>query len=177
MNIIVAVNSDWGIGYKGTQSIVISEDRRRFKQLTEYGVVITGRRTYEDFHRPLPNRKNIILTHDSSFRADGAVVRHSVSDVLDEISSDDPEKVFIIGGGGVYEAFLPYCTVAYITKIEAAPLSDTFFPNLDEMTDWRKEKVIGTFEHAMNETSGVRSCGEHGPVIRYSFCIYRREDI
>jgi len=177
MNIIVAVNSDWGIGFKGTQAIVIPGDRRRFKQLTENGVVITGRKTYEDFRKPLPNRKNIILTHDGSFKAEGAVVRHSVSDVLTEIADEDTDKVFVIGGGSIYEAFLPYCSAAYVTRIEAAPPSDTFFPNLDEMPDWFLETVDGGFDYTMHGDEGAISCGEDGAVVRYSFNKYRRKDI
>jgi len=139
MNVIVAVNADWGIGYNGTQTIVIPEDRRYFKKLTEGGVVIAGRKTYEDFRRPLPNRKNIILTRDKAFKADGAVVLHTVDEVLAEISGHDTEKVFVIGGGDIYRLLLPLCSRAYVTKIEAAPPSDTFFPSLDDLPGWTLE--------------------------------------
>ena len=136
MNIIVAVYSDMGIGYKGTQTIVIPEDRRRFKELTDGGTVIFGRRTFEDISRLLPNRKNIVLTRDMDLKPEGVVIAHSVSDVLEEVRGDDPKKIFVIGGGEVYRQFLPVCNRAYVTKIEATPLSDTFFPDLEALPGW-----------------------------------------
>ena len=158
MNIIVAVNSDWGIGYNNTQSIVIPEDRRNFQKKTSGGIVIAGRVTFEDFGRPLPNRKNIILSRDRGFRASGVNVAHSLEEALALIADDDSEKVFIIGGGSVYGLFLPMCSFAYVTKIDAAPLSDTHFPNLDDSPDWSLE-----------------SCGEslESSGIRYSFDLYK----
>jgi len=162
MNIIAAVNSDWGLGFDGTQSIVIPEDRRRFKELTDGGVVITGRKTFEDLRKPLPNRKNIILTRDRSFQVDGAFVAYSIDEVLAEIADDDPNRVFVIGGGEVYRLFLSRCTVAYITKIESAPQSDTFFPDLDVLPDWSLEQ-----RGEILESAGVR----------YSFLVYNKDGL
>ena len=160
MNVIAAVNIDWGIGFEGAQSIVIPEDRRHFRELTVGGVIIAGRKTFEDLGKPLPNRKNIILTRDRSFLVDGAVTAHSVDEVLAEIADDDPGKVFVIGGGEVYRLLLHRCTVAYITRIEAAPQSDTFFPNLDAAHGWHLEH-----RGEANESNGVK----------YSFCLYRNQ--
>ena len=160
MNIVVAVNSDWGIGYGNTQSIVIPEDRRHFQKITKGCTVVAGRKTFEDFGRPLPNRKTIIMTRDRSFKVSGAIAAHSIDEVLAIISDEDTEKVFIIGGGSVYKQFLPICTHAYITKIESAPQSDTYFPNLDESPDW----------HIETQGEPVESKG-----IRYSFNIYMKK--
>ena len=158
MNIIVAVNSDWGIGYNNTQSIVIPEDRKNFTRITNSGTVIAGRKTFEDFGVPLPNRKNIILTHDRNFKVRGIIAAHSVDEVLAMVSDDEADKVFVIGGGSVYSQFLPLCSCAFITKIEASPPSDTYFPNLDKMPGW--------FQESHGETRV--SLGIH-----YSFDFYR----
>jgi len=159
MNSIAAVNSDWGIGYNNAQSIVIPEDRRHFNKITTGGVVIAGRKTFEDIGKPLAHRKNIILTRDKSFKADGVIAAHSVDEALALAADFDTDKVFVIGGGRIYKLFLHMCTYAYITKIEAAPPSDTFFPNLDELNDWVLE-----------------NCGEPkmSGGIRFSFCRYLR---
>jgi len=159
LNIIVAVNSDWGIGHKGIQTIVIPEDRRYFKEMTSGGVVIIGRKTFESIGKPLPDRKNIILTKDRSFSADGAVAAHSVEDVLAEIANDDSGKAFVIGGGEIYRQFLPLCANAYVTKIEATPPSDIYFPDLDNLPAW-----------ALESESEIRY-SESG--IRYSFWKYK----
>ena len=167
MNIIVAVNSDWGIGFGGTQSIVIPEDRRHFKELTSGGVVVAGRKTFEDFGKPLLNRKNIILSRDKGFTAYGAVVRHSIDDVLAEAADVPADKVFVIGGESIYRLFLPMCSLAYITKIESAPLSDSFFPNLDELPDWQITEKSEQHEYITGNVSQTS-------IIYYSFILYRK---
>ena len=159
MNIIVAVNADWGIGYNNTQSVVLQEDRQHFKKLTNGGILIVGRKTYEDFGRPLPNRKNIVLTRNLEFKAEGLVAAHSIDEVLAMIAFDDPDRVFVIGGGSVYSQFLPLCSCAYITKLETSPPSDTYFQNLDQSPDW---SIVSSGESM--ESGGVR----------YSFHTYRK---
>ena len=174
MNLIVAVNSDWGIGWNGTQTIVIPEDRRHFVDTTKGGVVIVGRKTFEDFRKPLPNRKNVILTSDRGFRAEGAVVAYSVAEVLSEVSGDDPDKVFVIGGESVYRLMLPMCRRAYVTKIQASPPSDTFFPNLDEMPDWSMVGEIYSGEHEMKTYEHDTQTNGEMLIVRFSFLNYER---
>ena len=159
MKIVVAVYNDWGIGQSGTQQIVIPADRKRFLQLTDGGAVIVGRKTFEDFPGPLKNRKNVILTRNGGFRADGAVIVHSVSEALDEVAGVSPDRVFVVGGGDIYRTFLPLCDFAFVTKIKAAPPSDTFFPNLDILPQWRIE-----MQGDINESNGIL----------YSFSEYKR---
>lgn len=162
MNIIAAVYSDWGIGSKGRQPVVIPEDRRFFKEMTTGGVIIAGRITFEAFSGPLPNRKNIVLTRNEVYKAEGAVVAHSESEVLDNISGYKNDKIFVAGGGDIFRLFLPLCAYAYVTKIEASPLSDTFFPDLDALTGWSL-KQRGT----SNVSRGLR----------YSFDLYKNHAI
>ena len=152
MNIIVAVNSDWGIGCSGTQQIVIPEDRAYFKEMTTGGIVIAGRKTFEDFGKPLPNRKNIVLTRSPDYTADGAIVVHSVDELRRELRGTANESMmFVIGGESVYRLLLPFCDGAFVTKIEAVPPSDTFFPDLDALPGWSFESRSETFE-----SGGVR---------------------
>ena len=162
MNAIVAANADWGIGCGGTQSIVIPEDRQHFKNITNGGVVIAGRKTFEDFGRPLPNRRNIVLTRSESFSAQGIIAVRSLPQLMAAIDGDDPAGVFVIGGESIYRALLPMCEYAYVTKIDAAPPSDTFFPNLDEMPEWEiaEQGPLHAFE--MKEKT-----------VYYSFIIYK----
>jgi len=162
MNIIVATSSDWGIGINGSQTIVIPDDRDFFKRTTAGGVIIYGRKTYEEIGKPLPDRKNILLTRDSDYSADGCIIANTVDEAFSEIAGDDPDKVFVIGGGEIYNAFLPFCIRAYVTKIEAAPMSDTFFPNLDALSNWSIER---------------RSIKYESDGISYSIIIYRNDDL
>jgi len=144
MNAIVAVYSDWGIGCSGTQPIVLPEDRAYFKETTNGGAVITGRRTFLDFGHPLPNRKNIILTSNRNFAVPGAFIVHDLDGLWHELAHDDPEKTFVIGGESIYRQLLPYCTRAYVTKIDLAPQSDSFFANLDSLSNWKLDECGDT---------------------------------
>lgn len=159
LEIVVAADLNWGIGFKGTQNLVVPEDRRHFREVTGHGTVIVGRRTLLDFPggRPLKSRRNIVLTHDSGFSVDGADIAHSVSEAL-ELAEND-EKIFVIGGESVYRALLPYCSRAHVTRIEAAPVSDAFFPDLEALPDWR--------------LTDPGQCREHEG-LRYSFQIWER---
>jgi len=162
MNIIVAVYSDWGIGCSGTQQIVLPEDRAYFKKITDGGTVIAGRRTFEDFRSPLPNRKNIILTRDRDFKVDGAITVSSVAELWPVIAHDDPSKVFVIGGESIYKLLLPFCISAHITKIDLAPHSDTFFPNLDTLPNW-----------SLEDSGNTQVSGD----VKYSFNIYKNNAV
>ena len=135
MDAIVAYYQNWGIGAKGTQPIVIPEDRKRFQEMTEGGTVIVGRRSLADFPngKPLKNRKNIVITHQN-IEIEGAIVVHSVEEAL-EMVKDQP-RVYVIGGASIYDALVPYCEKVYITKIYARPECDVFFKNLDESFEW-----------------------------------------
>lgn len=179
MNTVVAVYSDWGIGFGGTQPIVIPEDRQYFRKLTEGGIVIIGRKTFEGMGRLLPNRKNIILTRDRSFRPDGMTTAHSIDEVLAEVAADDPDRVFVIGGGDVFRQFLPFCAYAYVTKIVATPASDTFFPNLDRLSEWSLERIAPSGDCLLPSSDVSRPRLESATDIQksnvpdYSFTLYK----
>ena len=137
LELVVAADADWGIGKNGTQTLIIPEDRRHFREVTGRGTVIVGRKTLADFPggRPLKNRRNIVLTRDGSFTVEGAETAHSVEEALEKCRQD--ERVFVIGGESVYRALLPYCRRAYVTRIFARAENDAFFPALDTLPGWR----------------------------------------
>ncbi len=158
MEAIVAVYSDWGIGSDGTQQVVLKADRAHFRDITTGNAVIVGRKTLEDFPggRPLKNRRNIVVTRQD-ISIEGAAVVHSTEEALKE--AEKQERTIIIGGASIYKQFFPFTDLVHITKIELAPPSDSFFPNLDSLPDWKLESASEWLE-------------ENG--IRYSFCTYRR---
>ncbi|MCL2638464.1 MAG: dihydrofolate reductase [Oscillospiraceae bacterium] len=140
MNIIVAVDNNWGIGCKNDLLYSIPEDMQFFKDKTNGKVVIMGLNTLMSLpgSKPLKNRINIILSHEDT-KAENAVVCRTVEEVLTEAKKYNPEDVFIIGGQMIYELFLPHCERAYITKVNAGEQADKFFPNVDKMNNWRLE--------------------------------------
>lgn len=138
MNIIVAVDKNWAIGSKGDQIVVIPFDRQLFREETTGKVVVMGRKTLKTFPSGLPlmNRTNIILSRDKSFTMKDAIVTHSVEETLEVLKQYNSEDIYIVGGESIYEAFLPYCDTAHVTKIDYAYEADTHFPNLDNMSEW-----------------------------------------
>lgn len=134
MNIIVAVDRNWAIGKGGDQLVYLSADLKRFKALTMGHPVILGRKTLATFPggRPLPGRRNLILSRDPGFQVPGAEVFRS----LDGLRAAAPADAFVIGGESVYRALLPWCERAYVTKIEGEFPADAWFPNLDRAPDW-----------------------------------------
>ena len=135
MNLIVAADKNFGIGKDGTMPWHISADLKYFKEKTLGKTVIMGRKTLLSFpkQKPLPNRENIVLSHDRNFASEGVTVLHSFSDIKRFAENDD---VFILGGGSIYKALLPFCKYAYVTKIDAEFECDTYFENLDKLSDW-----------------------------------------
>lgn len=139
MNIIVAVDKHWAIGNKGQLLVTIPQDQKMFRDETLSKVLVMGRKTFESLPggQPLYGRTNIILTHDKTYRVNGATVCNSVEEVLEVLKGYPTEQIFIIGGQSIYEQFLPYCDVAHVTYIDFAYDADTHFPNLDKIPEWK----------------------------------------
>lgn len=139
MNLIVAVDKNWGIGYQNKLLISIPDDMKFFRETTSGNVVIMGKKTLLSFPngRPLKNRENIVITHDKNFECAGATIVHSVEEALDEAKKYNTEDIYVIGGGSIYEQMLPYVDTAYVTYIDFAYQADTRFPNLDENDEWK----------------------------------------
>ncbi|MBO6205670.1 MAG: dihydrofolate reductase [Lachnospiraceae bacterium] len=138
MNIIVAVDKNWGIGNRGELLVSIPKDQKMFRQETTGKVVVLGRKTLDTFpqKQPLPNRTNIILTHDTNYQVKGATVVNSVEELLAELKKYPSEDVYIIGGESIYQQMLPYCDTAHVTQIDHEYQADAFFPNLDGDPAW-----------------------------------------
>ncbi len=142
MNCIAAVSRDWGIGREGGLLFHISEDMKLFRRLTIGRTLILGRRCLESFPggRPLPRRRSLVLSRDRGFTPDGAEVCRCPAEALEKIRDLDEDDVWVIGGGEIYRIFLPYCRLAYITQVDAAPEADVFFPDLTAEPGWEQRE-------------------------------------
>ena len=138
MNLIVNVDSNWAIGYRGKLIVSIPEDMKFFRSETTGKVVVLGRKTLDTFPggQPLKNRTNIILTRNPNYQVKGAIICHSVEEVLEELKKYNSEDVYIIGGDSIYKEFLPYCDVAHVTRTDHVYDADAWFPNLEEDPAW-----------------------------------------
>ena len=136
---IVAVDNNWGIGFNGDLLEHIPEDLKYFKELTsgEYKAVVMGRKTWDSLpKKPLPNRKNIIITTQTNYNSqDEHFWRLGQAKLV--MKQQKGWEFFVIGGGQIYEKLLPLCDRVYVTKIfKDHDQVDTYFPNLDESEEW-----------------------------------------
>jgi dihydrofolate reductase len=131
MNIIVAISENNAIGKSGDLLCYLPDDLKHFKALTTGATVVMGKKTFFSLpRRPLPNRRNIVLTRDESFTHEGVDVAHSIEYLQSMLMED--EKVFIIGGGEVYRQFIPLVSALHITHVHHVwEDADTFFPAID----------------------------------------------
>ncbi|MCR5823929.1 MAG: dihydrofolate reductase [Lachnospiraceae bacterium] len=160
MNLIVAVDKHWGIGYNNSLLVSIPADKKNFRAMTTGKTIIMGRRTLESFRdgKPLPDRNNIVITTKKNYDGRGAIVVHSVEEALEkarELSAED--DIFVIGGGQIYKQLYEQCKKAYVTKIDYSYRADTFFPDLDADKNWK-----------MTEESEEQTCFD----IEFTFCTY-----
>lgn len=138
MNILVAVDNNWAIGNKGGLLVRIPNDHKQFRNKTTGRVVVLGRKTLETFPQglPLAGRKNIILSKNPDYHVKDADVVHSIDELMEELKKYNDEDIYIIGGESVYRMMLPYCSTAYVTKIDHNYEADAYFPNLDTIGEW-----------------------------------------
>lgn len=159
ISIIVAVSEDWGIGKNNDLLWNISEDLKRFKRLTTGNTIIMGKKTWESLpRRPLPGRKNVVLTDNQKEIIEGAVTCYSIDDAISKCGKQ--EEVFIIGGGSIYRQFMPVADKLYITHVHSKAPADIYFPEID-MKIW---KVAEKEDFEVSDTNPVA----------YSYVIYVR---
>lgn len=136
-SIIVAVCNNNVIGGNNKLLWHISEDLKRFKNITTGHTIIMGRKTFESLKKPLPNRHHVILTRDKNYKVDSnqVTVVNDIETIMKTYENSGSE-IFIIGGGEIYNLFLPYCDKLYLTKVNKDFEGDTYFPeiNYDEWT-------------------------------------------
>jgi len=149
MNAIVAVDTNWAIGRDNDLLFSLPTDMKRFRTLTSGGTVIMGRKTLDSFPggKPLPKRRNIVITRNAEFTREGAEIVTTPQAALDLIDDIHAENVWVIGGGSVYTALLCRCKHVYLTRVETvAEEADTFFPNLDKLSNWSIETISDPVE-------------------------------
>lgn len=148
ISLIVALAQNNVIGANNQLLWHISDDLKRFKALTTGHTVVMGRKTYQSIGRPLPNRKNVVISRNSSFVAEGCTICSSLDHAL-ELCANDYE-VFIIGGGQIYEQALPIASRLYLTKVHAKYTGDTYFPIINPC-QWKT-----TSEENRESTDGLK---------------------
>lgn len=159
LSLIVATANDRVIGKDNKMPWHLPADLQYFKAVTLNKPVVMGRKTFESIGRPLPGRRNIVISRDESYRADGIDVAHSVEDAL--TLAGNVAEVMVIGGGAIYAHCLPFADQLYITHIDLAVEGDTQFPEYDTVNTWQ---LVTSEAHLADEKNPYN----------YSFNTYQR---
>jgi dihydrofolate reductase len=145
ITMIAAAGENNELGKDGTLVWHLPDDFKRFKSLTSGHHIIMGRKTFESFPKPLPNRTHIILTRDKNYKTDGGIVVHDMQTALAAVSED--QNPFIIGGGEIYQLGLAVADEIELTKVHGSFDVDTYFPEIDQ-TKW---KIKTSLHHPADE--------------------------
>jgi dihydrofolate reductase len=145
ITIIAAAGANNELGLHNELVWHLPDDFKRFKQLTTGHHIIMGRKTFESFPKPLPNRTHIVITRNPDFHKEGAVIAGSMEEALSLTAGD--EQPFIIGGGEIYKIGLEVANKIELTRVHGAFEADTFFPEIPES----KWKLVSKEDHDKDE--------------------------
>jgi dihydrofolate reductase len=156
LSLIAIVARDGGIGHHNALLWHLSEDLKHFKRTTLGCPVVMGRKTWDSIGRPLPGRRNIVVTRNAAWNASGAERAADLESALKTVA--DAPKVFVIGGAQLYAATLPLADELVLTEVDAQAPADTFFPA------WERSAFTETNRDKHTDAGGLN----------YAFVTYRR---
>ena len=131
ISLVVAAARNNAIGKDGQLPWHLPNDMKHFKNVTWGMPVVMGRKTFESLGKALPGRKNIVITRQPGWKADGAVTVKTIEDALFVAAETDAKEAMIIGGGEIYRNLFRRAGRIYLTRVDAEPEADTFFPDID----------------------------------------------
>lgn len=134
LTIIAAAAENNALGKDNQLVWHLPDDFKRFKKLTSGHHIIMGRKTFDSFPKPLPNRTHVVITRQDNFKKEGILVVHSLERAI-ELSADDPQP-FVIGGGEIYKMAMKLADKIELTRVHGTFEADTFFPEIDE-NQWK----------------------------------------
>lgn len=131
--LIAAAAENQALGKNNELCWHLPDDFKRFKQLTSGHHIIMGRKTFESFPKPLPNRTHIVISRQENYRPDGCIVTDSIEKAIAIAPKD--EDIYIIGGGEIYNLALPFADKIELTRVHDVFDADAFFPEIDK-NEW-----------------------------------------
>lgn len=162
MDLILSADLGWGIGRDNRLLYQSPRDLKRFRDLTMGKIVIMGRKTLESLPggKPLPGRKNIVISRNEEFTRDGVTACHSLEALFACLKEDSDTEQMVIGGGEIYRLLMPYCARAFVTRWQARAPADSFAPDFDRAPGWE----------LVEQSPPVQGNGT-----AFAFCTYRQE--
>jgi dihydrofolate reductase len=131
ISLLLAADENNAIGFNNSLPWHLPNDLKYFKNLTWGMPILMGRKTYASIGKPLPGRKNIIITRNKSFKVEGIDVVHSIDEAVSIAKEADIKEIFIIGGAEIFNSVLSNAGRIYLTRIHHKFQGDVFFPHLD----------------------------------------------
>lgn len=147
ISLVVAASENNVIGKDNRLLWSLPNDMRHFKNVTWGMPVVMGRKTFETFKRPLPGRKNIVLSTQKDLKIDGAIVVAGMRDAELLVRELDVKEMMVIGGGEIYKMYYPKANKIYMTRVDTVIEGDTTFPVIDEKS-W---KLVSKIENKADE--------------------------
>jgi len=141
ISLIVAASSNNAIGKNNQLLWHLPKDLKFFKNTTWGMVVVMGRKTFESVNKPLPGRKNIVITSQPGWNADDVWIAKDLADAIAQAKTTNCNEIFIIGGGEIYKQSMSIADKIYMTRVDAHMEADTFFPAIDESAWVLKENI------------------------------------
>lgn len=145
ITLIVAVGKNNELGKENDLVWHLPNDFKRFKKLTTGHHIIMGRKTFESFPKPLPNRVHVVITRNEKYKREGTIIVHSMKEAL-QIAKNDTQP-FIIGGGEIYSLGIPNADKIELTRVHGSFDADTFFPEI-QINEW---ELIKEEHHDLDE--------------------------
>jgi dihydrofolate reductase len=134
ITVIAAVAENNALGKENQLLWHLPDDFKRFKTLTSGHYIIMGRKTFESFPKPLPNRTHVIISRQANYQPEGCIVVNSLEQAIE--ACPKTEEVFIIGGGEIYRQSIAVADKLDLTKVHASFEADTYFPEVD-LSQWQ----------------------------------------
>jgi dihydrofolate reductase len=131
ISLVVAAAKNNAIGKDGKMPWHLPNDLKRFKNITWGMPILMGRKTFESIGKPLPGRKNIVLSRHPLWKATGAVSVKNMEDAIFVANEADAKEILVIGGGEIFRQVFEKAHRIYMTRVDAEPEADTFFPHID----------------------------------------------
>ena len=158
VSLIAALAQNRVIGIENRLPWKLPEDLAHFKALTLGHPILMGRKTFESLGRPLPGRRNIVITRNAGYQPSGCEIVTSIPEAI--ALCGEAEEIFFIGGAELYKQVLPLVDRLYLTEVQIEAQGDAWFPEFDH--------------NAFSEISRASHVGEKGYALRFDFVVYER---
>lgn len=162
VSLVAAVADNNVIGRDNKLPWYMPADLKFFKNLTMGHHVLMGRKTFDEIRKPLPGRVNVVITRQAQLNPEGVAIARSVDEAISKAEAAHDPEIFVIGGAEIFRQALPRANRMYLTRIHFEPEGDTFFPEFDDVNEWKLVDV----EHC--------EADEKNPY-PYSFLTYERQ--